>query len=105
MSESEHVDKVVVIFLKHKPVAFSRLTHTLLSLVLTAGATGQGFVACLSTGGYGIRAASPFGIAQFQEFAQWCLSAGTRLHQARGAWARLARAAVAQPLAPVSFTV
>lgn len=70
-----------------------------------AGATGQGFVACLSTGGDGIRAALSFRVAQFQEFGQRRLTAGTRLHQARGARARLALTAVAHLLAPVSFTV
>lgn len=72
---------------------------------LTAGATGQRFVARLSTGGDRIGAASPFRVAQFQEFGQWCLTAGTRLHQARGARAQLAPTAVAHLLAPVSFTV
>lgn len=70
-----------------------------------AGATGQGLVAGLSTGGDGIRADSSLRVAQLQEFGQWRLPAGTRLHQARGARARLARAAVALQLAPVSFAV
>lgn len=76
-----------------------------LLLLLTAGATGQRFVARLSTGWDGIRAASSFGVAQFQEFGQRRLAAGTRLHQARGARARLAPTRVAHLLAPVSFTV
>lgn len=85
-------------------------TAALMAQILTqmdgvAGATGQGFVAGLSTGGDGIEAASSFRVAQLQEFAQWRLTAGTRLHQVRGAWARLALTAVAHLLAPVSFTV
>ncbi len=76
-----------------------------MSLLLTAGATGQRFVARLPTGGDGIGAASPFRVAQFQKFDQRCLTAGTRLHQAWGAWARLAPTTVAHLLAPVSFTV
>lgn len=70
-----------------------------------AGAAGQGLFARLSTGGDGIGAASSLRVAQLQEFGQRRLTAGTRLHQARGAWARLARPAVALLLAPVSFAV
>lgn len=70
-----------------------------------AGATGQRFVARLPTGGDGIRAALSIRVAQFEEFSQRRLTAGTRLHQARGARTRLASTAVANLLAPVSFTV
>lgn len=70
-----------------------------------AGAAGQRFVARLSTGRDGIRAASSLGVAQLQEFGQQRLAAGARLQQARGARARLAPAGVAHLLAPVSFTV
>lgn len=72
---------------------------------LTTGATGQWFVAGLSTGGDRIRADLSFRITQFQKFGQWRLTTGTRLHQGRGAWARLTRAAVTHLLAPVGFTV
>lgn len=75
------------------------------TLFLTVGTTGQGFAAGLSTGGDGIRAAFAFGITQFQEFGQWRLTTGTRLHQARGARARLTLTTVAHLLALVSFTV
>lgn len=71
---------------------------------LTAGATGQGFVARLPTGRDGIRAALSFGVAQFKEFGEWRLTTGTGLHQGRGAWARLAGAAMAHLLAPVGLT-
>lgn len=70
-----------------------------------AGATGQGLVAGLSTGGDGVRAASSLSVTQLQEFGQRRLTAGARLHQARGARTRLARAAVALQLTPVSFAV
>lgn len=83
---------------------FLYLSNTL-SLILTAGATGQGFVAGLSTGGDGIRAAASLRVSQLQEFGQRGLSAGTRLHQAGGERARLARTAVTILLAVVSFTV
>lgn len=69
------------------------------------GATGQWFVAGLSTGGDGIRAAPPFGVAQLQQLGQRRLAARTRLHQGRGAWARLAWPTVARLLTPVSGTV
>lgn len=72
---------------------------------LTTGATGQGFVARLSTGGDGIRAALSFWVAQFQEFGQLRLTAGTSPHQGWRAWARLTGTAVAHLLAPVGFTV
>lgn len=70
-----------------------------------AGAAGQRFVARLSTGGDGVRAALSFRVAQLQEFGQWRLTTGTCLHQAGGEWAGLARPAVAHLLAPVSFTI
>lgn len=76
----------------------------IVSLCLTAGATGQGFVTRLSTGRDGIRAALSFGVAQFQQFGEWRLTTGTGLHQGRGARARLARAAMALLLAPVGLT-
>lgn len=84
-------------------------TAALMAQILTqmdgvTGATGQGFVARLSTGRDGIRAALSFRVAQFQEFGEWRLTTGTGLHQGRGAWARLAWAAMAHFLAPVGFT-
>lgn len=85
--------------------AAALVTQILTQMDGVAGATGQGFVARLSTGGDGVGAAAPFRVAQFEEFAQWRLTAGTRFYQARGAWARLALPAVAHLLAPVSFTV
>lgn len=69
------------------------------------GATGQGSVACLSTGGDGIRAALSFRVSQFQEFGQRCLTAGTCLHQGGRTRARLAPTTVAHLLTPVSFAV
>lgn len=61
LSGVKHVDKAVVIF------AFSS-EDTFCPLFLTVGATGQGFTACLPTGGDGIQAAPPFRVAQFQQF-------------------------------------
>lgn len=88
----------------------ARPAATLMAQLITqvdgvAGATGQGFVAGLSTGGDGIRAAASLRVSQLQEFGQRGLSAGTRLHQAGGERARLARTAVTILLAVVSFTV
>lgn len=85
-------------------------TAALVAQVLTqmdgvAGAAGQGFVARLPTGGDGIRAALSFRVAQLQEFGQRRLTAGTRLHQAGGAWTRLARPTVTHLLAPVSLAI
>lgn len=81
------------------------LVKTHFVLFLTAGATGQRLVARLSTGGDGIRAAPSLRVTQLQQFGQLRLTAGTRLHQARGARAQLARTAVALLLALVSFAV
>lgn len=81
------------------------VAHLLTHVDGVAGAAGQWFVARLSAGGDGIRAALSFRVAQLQEFGERGLTAGTRLHQARGARARLARATVAHLLAPMSFTV
>lgn len=73
--------------------------------LLTVGATRQRFVACLSAGRDGIGAAAPLRVAQLQEFGERRLAAGTRLHQAGGERAWLARPTVAHLLAPVSFTI